>query len=378
MQKKMIAIFAVAVLTVSLSIAVILLNRRNSIPMRKVPEFVLPDKVHHTSEESAAETEEHDIPTAEAAPKQLSENIMLTSCDPEHFIKFEFQQNKILFSGVYSGNAIKEIKIGNNLICTDLAHRGNSFLGSISLWGFDEGYYNIRAKTSNHGSMIYVFEVTPHGAQPLPADMLPAESNLSVTKAPLEIPADTVLKLITASGDPERAADVLAQVREISDAVCKGLDNDLDKARTLAQWVAENIYYDFDAKENGVSDESLTLEYLLENHRSVCYGWTNLYSALCQAQGIDCLNVNGSVVTGSRSFLQAKQSEERGHSWNVLIINGEEFWVDTVWNSSNTYQEGKYSKGSTDLQYFGITNEVLAHDHRAVRCERRDYFGTVE
>lgn len=378
--KKEIGIFAAAAaLMVSASAAALMiLNRQDVIPVREVPKFVLPESEQQTSAEITAKTEECTAPSSESTTEQLPDNVMMTSCDPEHYIRFEFRQNKLLFSGVYSGNAINEIKIGNNLICNDLSHRGSSFSGSISLFGLDEGYYNIRVSTENHGSMSYVFEITPQGAQPLPTDKLPSESNLSVTKAPLEIPADTVLKLITASGEPERAADVLAQIREISDVVCKGLDNDLDKARALAEWVSENIYYDFDARENGVSDESLTLEAILENHRSVCYGWTNLYSALCQAQGIDCLNINGSIVAGSRCFLQAAQSEERAHSWNMLIINGEEFWVDTVWNSSNTYQEGKYSKGSTDLQYFGITNEILAHDHRAARCERRDYFEAIE
>ena len=204
------------------------------------------------------------------------------------------------------------------------------------------------------------------------------ERNLTVTKAPLEIPEDTVLKLITADGDRERAAEVLRQVKDISDEVCAGLDGELDKARALSQWMSQNIFYDHDAKDNGVTDDMFTLEYLLEYHRSVCYGWTNLYTALCQAQGIECYNVNGSVVTGSRCFLQTEPSDERSHSWNMLIIDGEKIWVDTVWNSTNRFSGEEYQFGDTKTQYFGITNGILAYDHRAERCEHRDYFGAVE
>ncbi|MGN1340198.1 MAG: transglutaminase domain-containing protein [Oscillospiraceae bacterium] len=317
--------------------------------------------------------------TAEAPQEQLPDNVLLTSDDLAHYIRMEFQPDSVQFTGVYTGEEIGGASVlRENRQALDLTQFKSSFSGSIDLSGLAEGYYILRFTTGSGSVMDYVFEVTEQGAQPLTADELPTEKNLSVTRAPLKIPADTVLKLITADGDPERAAEVMQEVQEISDTVCNGIIGELDKARALAEWMAKNIYYDTDAKDTGVTDDMLTLEHILLTHRSVCYGWTNLYSALCQAQGIECYNVNGSVVTGSRCFLQTDRSDERAHSWNMLIIDGEKLWVDTVWNSSNTYKEGLYKAGKTDMQYFCITNLCLAQDHRAERCEYRDYPGAIE
>ena len=336
----------------------------------------LPETTATSPPQTAAATQP-EIP-AESEPEPLLENVQISSVDPEHYIRFEFQPDGILLSGVYTGESISIITVYNNgIACDDLIYTESGFSGSVDTSSLGEGYYILRFKTISGSIMDYVFQITEQGAQALPEDKLPGEKNLTVTKAPLEIPQDTVLKLITFDGDQERAAELLRQVQKLSDAVCAGISNDLGKARALAEWVSRNIYYDSDARENGVTDDMLTLEYVLENHRSVCYGWTNLYSALCQAQGIECLNMNGSVVTGSRSFLQTEPSDERAHSWNLLIIDGEKIWVDTVWDSTNSYKYGAYVQGVTDLQYFGITNSVLAQNHRAERCEHRDYFGAV-
>lgn len=134
------------------------------------------------------------------------------------------------------------------------------------------------------------------------------------------------------------------------------------------------MYYDKDASEKGVTEDMLTLEHVLEYHRSVCFGWSNLFSALCQAQGIWCANASGSVVTGSRCFMQTSTADERSHSWNMAVIDGRQIWVDTVWNSSNSYHKRRYVEGVQDMQYFDISTAALSQDHRVTRFEYRNYF----
>ena len=390
MRRRLIFFAAVAVLVILLCVGgIFLLNRRESFPLRETPEFILPESSQQSTQEAAGIPTEEPTPsavTAEPTPEQTPGNVLLTSADPENFIRLEFMQEKIYFSGVYSDENITVVSVlREDIRSGDLEYAGDGFSGSVDISRLNgkAGFYIIRFVTQSGSVMDYVFKMTTDGAQPLPEDKLPAQRNLAVAEAPLEIPDETMLKLITASGDRERAADILREVREISDSVCAGLTSELDKARALSHWVSDNLFYDNDAKANGVTDDMLTLEYVLENHRSVCYGWTNLYSALCQAalcqaQGITCYNASGSVVTGSRCFLQTKPEDERGHSWNLLLIGGEKIWVDTVWNSTNIFDNGEYFYGTTDMQYFGITNAALAQDHRAVRCERRDYFGVAE
>lgn len=311
-------------------------------------------------------------------PVTVPENVLVTSGDPLHHIRFEFGEDRIRYSGVYSSANLTEIRLFRpNVRSADISHNGSSFSGSLDISGLEPGYYIIIARLDNNEGMYYVFEKTADGSRAVPADVLPAAANLEFTNSPLELPPGGVLQYITTSGNSSIAASVLDKVKSLSDQICAGLDSDYDKARALCAWVAENMYYDRDAAANGVSEEEISLEFVLQYHRSVCFGWANLYSALCQAQGINCFNVSGSVVTGSRCFAQTEPSDERSHSWNLLEIDGRLIWVDTVWNSSNSYDKGNYFTGGRDMQYFDIDEVLLSNDHRIARLEHRDYFGIL-
>ena len=325
---------------------------------------------------SPAETEKLTEEPAARAPESLTDSVMLTSGDPLHHIRFEFGRDTIKFSGTYTGAKLCDVSLFRGGVTSrDLTLQGDGFTGTMDISGLKSGYHIIIATLDNSERMYYVFEITEDGSRPVSREDIPAESNLRAAGSPLELPAEGVLSHITPSGDTGEARQILAQVKELSDRICAGLSDDYSRARALAQWVSENMYYDRDASRNGVSEESITLRAALENHRSVCFGWSNLYAALCESQGIQCFVASGSVVTGSRCFPQTVTSDERSHSWNMVRLPDRDVWVDTVWDSSNSYEHGDYITGGTDMQYFDISNDVLANDHRVTRFEHRDYFG---
>lgn len=332
--------------------------------------------VTSVSYHTAAETSTSGSGTSSVQPEEIPDNILVTSGDPLHQIVFEFGSDSVEFSGVYSGATVTELRLYRPTIYSrDLTVSGSSFRGSLNISGLEQGYYIIMVRLDNGAVMYYVFLITDQGAVPVPEDALPTASNLAFAGAPMELASEGVLHQITVSDDRETAKDILSEIKDLSDQICAGLTDDYQKARVLCEWVSHNLYYDKDAAANGVTEEEITLEFVLKNHRSVCFGWSNLYAALCQAQGITCYNASGSVVTGSRCFPQTEISDERSHSWNLVKIGDRLIWVDTVWNSSNTYDRGNYFKSSYDMEYFDIDNTILSCDHRVARLEHRDYFG---
>lgn len=227
--------------------------------------------------------------STEPEPVTVLDNVLVTSGDPLHYIRFEFGKDRIDFSGVYSGAAMKEIR----LFRPSDAHRsftadGSSFSGSIEVSTLEPDYYILIARLDNNEGMYYVFQKTPDGSRAVPADKLPAARNLAFTESPMELSPDGVLHQVTVSDNAETAAGILEEVKSLSDQICAGITSDYDKARALCEWVSANIYYDKDAAADGVTEEEVSLEFVLKYHRSVCFGWSNLYSALCQAQGITC------------------------------------------------------------------------------------------
>lgn len=329
-----------------------------------------------TTSRAASATTVTTAASSQPEPEIIPDNVMLTSHDPLHHVRFEFNGRTINFTGVYSGDGVDDVYIHRaGLHSWDLSQNGDKFSGNIDISTLDNGYYIIIVKLHSGAAMYYVFNVASDGAHPISAKDLPAEDNLAFLSSPMELPKDGVLNHITVSGSEATAAEILREIKSISDQVCAGLSDDYSKSRALAQWVSGNMYYDHDAANNGVTEEDISLEFVLKNHRSVCFGWSNLYSALCQAQGIKCYNASGSAVTGSRCFLQTTTEDERSHSWNLVVIDGRYIWVDTVWDSGNSYRYGQYNTGVCDLEYFDKDNTALAHDHRVTRLEYRDYFG---
>ena len=326
------------------------------------------EKIQTTSK---PQTAEHSEPTEPERPS----NVLITSGDPLHHVQFDFGERSVRYSGVYTGTPVTSVDILLEQIPSyDFTSSGSNFSGTLNVSSLDPGHYIIRVSLDGGAIMDYVFEMTADGSAPLSWSELPADENLSAAASPLELPEEGVMQHITSSGDHETARQVLSRVRELSDEICAGITSDYDKLRAISQWVSRNMYYDKDASEKGVTDDMLTLEHVLEYHRSVCFGWSNLFSALCQAQGIWCANASGSVVTGSRCFMQTSTEDERSHSWNMTVIDGRQIWVDTVWNSSNSYRKRRYVEGPQDMQYFDISTAAISQDHRVTRFEYRDYF----
>ncbi len=212
MRKKIVIFSAAAAGVIVLcAAAVLVFHKPKDIPIRDIPEYVMP--------ESSAQEEQPDIGSVEIevssgtaetsapvvssgsaesgesvgsagsaepdkpyVPEETAENVLLTSNDPEHFIRFEFLPDRIMFSGVYTGDVIYGISVfDTEIICVDLAYSGDSFSGSLDTSRLDRGFYVICVWMDSGAGMYYVFNVTEQGAQPVPEDKLPADRNLSCT-----------------------------------------------------------------------------------------------------------------------------------------------------------------------------------------------------
>nr|MDE5741918.1 transglutaminase-like domain-containing protein [Oscillospiraceae bacterium] len=86
---------------------------------------------------------------------------------------------------------------------------------------------------------------------------------------------------------------VLDELRVLSNAICDGEENEYEKVRKIAYWVAENVYYNEVAASTSVNEEIISLETVLETKTATCAGYSNLFSSLCNMQDIYCINMRG-------------------------------------------------------------------------------------
>lgn len=254
----------------------------------------------------------------------------------------------------------------------DLQRGGDMFTCTISDAPKKKGYLNIVIE-NEYGQPSTVRLRFVDGKFMFPGVLDIAKENISIALGSVSGDSRAVtLKNITKNGTADGADKVLEQIRTLSNEVCRGIDGDYDKLRAISRWVSENIYYDHDAFSNGIPDACLSLEYMLENRRSVCGGYANMTAALAQAQGITCYSIAGEAMPDLVTYAEASKGE--AHEWNYAIVDGRGMWVDSGWNSYNHYSRGKYSSGEIGTMYFDAGNEFFALDHKVLRISDRNFF----
>lgn len=186
-----------------------------------------------------------------------------------------------------------------------------------------------------------------------------------------------VINYITITGEKKDVINTLAEVKTLSDTLCVGLTDDYDKIKAFSLYVSENIYYDFDAAHNSVTFDVICLQNVLERKRTTCAGYSNLFSALCNAQGIYCVNIRGAAPGDgiTRKTLNS-ESAPTNHEWVAAYYEKENRWVyvDPTWNSNNAYRNGKFNYYASTTRYFDISLELLSIEHKARIVDYRNFF----
>lgn len=86
--------------------------------------------------------------------------------------------------------------------------------------------------------------------------------------------------------------------------------------------------------------------------RSVCEGNAKLFKLLCDEVNISCIVVNGTVN-------EEKLVVGGNHSWNMVMIEGEWYHVDSTWDNGYTREE----KVKCSHRLFNVCDEDIRADH---------------
>ncbi|MCL1824195.1 MAG: transglutaminase-like domain-containing protein [Oscillospiraceae bacterium] len=181
--------------------------------------------------------------------------------------------------------------------------------------------------------------------------------------------------------EPEEIAGTLKKLQEIADEVTEGIDDDYQKAKALNFWVCENIYYDRDARDSEVTEETVSLTNTLKLRRSVCIGIANIYGALLEAAGIKAVNIKGGVVAPTEGCTYEELPYKTViHEWVAFWYEAENRWVyaDPTWDRRGFFQNGKADYAPSLIKHFDISPLALSFDHRGDKAELRQYFKALE
>ena len=124
--------------------------------------------------------------------------------------------------------------------------------------------------------------------------------------------------------DPDQLVEYFNQVAE----------SDIEMARALYVWLAENISYNAKAiNKNKFGDNSA--EGVLKSKKAVCAGYANLFELLGKKMGLDILTVGGYSKNSDDEQEWYFVDEEPGHAWNVIRIDSEWKVFDATWGAGD-------------------------------------------
>lgn len=176
--------------------------------------------------------------------------------------------------------------------------------------------------------------------------------------------------------------------KSCSDSIVAGIDSDYGKAFAIFQYVADNLYYDNNAKYTGrkpfddpyynlkALNEGTTNDYNTFDGKVAvqCDGYAGIFVALTRAQGIPSRIVYGHKITTKNTWESLTESEitTRTHTWAQCYIDGRWVNVDPQQGSLNEYgyssdQSAWVKSNVINYCYFDISPEVFASTHYFTR-----------
>lgn len=130
-------------------------------------------------------------------------------------------------------------------------------------------------------------------------------------------------------------------------------DNDYDKAKSIAYWIASHIYYDtflYNSAEN--KDTYLRTTYqeqtpskLLRSRVGICVDYAELFLAMCRKAGITARKVNGYVYPSNLAYSKSVR-DNYAHAWNYFYYRGKKVYVDTTFMAGGRLDSDKYPNSS--------------------------------
>ncbi|MDR0984861.1 MAG: hypothetical protein LBL93_07695 [Ruminococcus sp.] len=235
--------------------------------------------------------------------------------------------------------------------------------------------YSLTFMTS--ANEVYSADIRYKNVKPIPSIVENNATKMSRAKNLKSIsPNEVIYYVCDPITNEANVKSTLNEIKTLSNSLVKGASSEYAKIKVLADYVGNNIAYDMDAAHNYVGFDEICLRNVLDRKRSTCAGFANLFSSLCNAQGIYCVNVRGAAPGDGISWSNLDDpSAPRNHEWTAVWYKTESRWlyVDCTWNSTSRFQNGSFINGKRTDTFFDLDEARFAIEHKAMLVDYRDF-----
>ncbi|OTB11650.1 hypothetical protein K445DRAFT_321819 [Daldinia sp. EC12] len=151
----------------------------------------------------------------------------------------------------------------------------------------------------------------------------------------------------------------------LANVLCGPFLSATDKARAIFTWCHHNIAYNVE-EFFGKCVKGRSVDETIFYGKAVCQGYAEVYQAIAQRAGLQCIVVGGhGKGYGYKPLAKGERpppKDATGHAWNAICIdNGEWKLLDACWGAGSVGDE-KYNKHFTPYM-FTLSNELFGLSH---------------
>ncbi|KAI0483126.1 hypothetical protein GGR56DRAFT_226636 [Xylariaceae sp. FL0804] len=151
----------------------------------------------------------------------------------------------------------------------------------------------------------------------------------------------------------------------LANVLCGPFPSDTDKARAIFTWCHHNIAYNVE-EFFGKCIKGRNVDETIFHGKAVCQGYAEVYRAIAQRAGLECVLIGGHGKGYGHRPLKAGEAppprNPTGHAWNaVRIDHGEWKLIDACWGAGSVGDQ-KYTKHFKP-EMFCLSNERFGLKH---------------
>jgi len=163
-------------------------------------------------------------------------------------------------------------------------------------------------------------------------------------------------------------ADHEKDIPTLAKYLTKNCETDLQKARAIYVWLAQNVSYDARGF-NTLTFGDCSAEAVLKSRVSVCEGFSNLFKALGEDVGLEIQKVSG--YAKGLGYASNNKFDQPNHAWNRIKIDGEWRIFDATWGEGYAKsQNGKIACiKKFDNYWFNVSPYLAIFDHYPTSTE---------
>ena len=323
----------------------------------------------------SAESSDSSSADTEKKPEKCYE--LITGENEEYYSKITINSRSVLIEGCYKNDPVTNVTFQNcGTVSSTLKVNSDGTFSSVLNPSEPAGNSDRIVITLRSGARLsYLIMYDDNWYFP---DNGLSVQNLSVVEKAVPTSAKSWAGYVTDELTEESVKQTLDEVAYLANYIAGDIKDDYKKLEAISKWVSDNIYYDRDARESSVTQSEICIKNVLKERKTVCVGYSALFSALCEAQGIYVVNVKGTSTSDTVKYDDLADGPVN-HEWCAALIDDKWVWVDCVWDSALKFENNEFkSIGANTQMYFDISPLALSFDHCAYLAEKRYYFRAGE